>query len=543
MEIWLCDDGQYKSKFEKDKYWPTPVYNKGNCIDAGDLRQMVDDHMTQHENAPICESGEDKDFKTTKVLLPTEESKANVVARADCSLGLWHDRYVLPGVPTVNYVSRLKPKDHKSKAGNINNVLYNCGADGTYAVIFDNDMEPHPKFLIATLPCFFEEIQGATDDESPYTDDVKRNSVAFVQTPQYFKKTYLTVDRGDPLSHENTAFFDSGLPGMDGYGSAMFVGTNCVWRRAALDDVGGINYGTISEDFWTGHQAHWKGWTSAYMRKDTQGDVDSRFRLAEGTVPPNVAAALAQRKRWHKGGVELFLGVKNVFDENWERPVVERPEGFVTARITRFRKWHWFFARLAFINAYPPVFYTILVLNGLIVNKMWIYLNPYPTYAIMIPRLFLASFVPSLGDSTVDPKKLAAGVHEFFCYAPIRFLGNFEVFYSRMTGKPAKWGNTGGIGSGSIEEIPVVLFCVLIYALFIYSVMTFMFVSTQQDFYQVIPVWCFAYVILTMYLPFARVSIQEYFGYSYKSFDGAMTCQYLVPALVVFVTTVLSTRD
>merc|ERR1712107_576290 len=131
----------------------------------------------------------------------------------------------------------------------------------------------------------------------------------------------------------------------------------------------------------------------------------------------------AQRKRWHKGGVELFLGVKNVFDENWERPVVERPKGFITGRITRFRKWHWFFAKLAFINAYPPCFYTVLVLNGLCINRMWIYLNPYPTYFIMIPRLFLASFVPSLGDSTVDPKKLAAGVHEFFCYAPIRFLG------------------------------------------------------------------------------------------------------------------------
>ena len=50
---------------------------------------------------------------------------------------------------------------------------------------------------------------------------------------------------------------------------------------------------------------------SAYLRKDWGGPLAERFRLAEGAVPDNVAASLAQRKRWHKGQVELssFLGV------------------------------------------------------------------------------------------------------------------------------------------------------------------------------------------------------------------------------------------
>ena len=74
---------------------------------------------------------------------------------------------------------------------------------------------------------------------------------------------------------------------------------------AIIASEGGLQYGTVSEDYWTGHHAHWRGWDSAYLRKDFAGVESERFRLAEGTVPGTVAASLAQRKRWHRGGVEV----------------------------------------------------------------------------------------------------------------------------------------------------------------------------------------------------------------------------------------------
>ena len=52
------------------------------------------------------------------------------------------------------------------------------------------------------------------------------------------------------------------------------------FRGEALDSIGGLQYGTVSEDFWTGHHAHWLGWKSAYLRKDTYGDINERFRAA-----------------------------------------------------------------------------------------------------------------------------------------------------------------------------------------------------------------------------------------------------------------------
>ena len=97
-----------------------------------------------------------------------------------------------------------------SKAGNLNNFLYNSDAVADYVVILDNDMEPHPKFLTSTLPLFFEKRSecppGALDDDataeggerttsgggkkpaatgaSPYSDAPSVNTLAFVQTPQ-----------------------------------------------------------------------------------------------------------------------------------------------------------------------------------------------------------------------------------------------------------------------------------------------------------------------------------------------------------------------
>ena len=44
------------------------------------------------------------------------------------------------------------------QAGNINNVLFNEKASGKFVLFLDNDMKPHPKFLLSVLPFFFTEV-------------------------------------------------------------------------------------------------------------------------------------------------------------------------------------------------------------------------------------------------------------------------------------------------------------------------------------------------------------------------------------------------
>jgi cellulose synthase (UDP-forming) len=473
-------------------------------------------------------------YKKTKEALPEPSDPERRVPRTDCAVGYVQDTYSIPGLPRVSYIARLKPRKHHAKAGNINNVLYNVGARGQYAAIFDNDMQPHPKFITSTLPLFFEE-RGEEDDECPYTDDPDVNQVAYVQTPQYFKPNWLMTERGDPLSHSNAAFFDSGLLGMDGYDSVMFVGTNCVWRREALDSVGGVQYGTVSEDFWTGYTAQAKGWNGAYMRKDRQGPKEHRFRLSEGNVPESVAASMAQRKRWHKGSVELFLGATSTKDAEWVPPPARTPQRPVPGHVRRYRRAHYAFLRLAWLNVFPPLFYTALVIASLWTNTLWLYLNPLASYVIMVPFLLLASFVPSLGDITVPTEQIMSSLPEYFTYAPVRLMGTLEAFYCKITGRAADWGNTGGIKSGSWNEVPIVLFVGAIVFGLVRSIVYFFFFigGTPPLLSEVMPIWAFACYLLLVYWNTARVSIQEFLEWGYDSLCGALVAHWLlVPGIM-----------
>jgi len=372
----VCDDGHLKSDFRAvdagTARSPKAIRNETAISKSGDVRIAVanlfralaakDDDDVVPESNEGHRSGDGDEhsasslsaskglsrlhYTKTREVFPEVASETRAVPRADCAFGFAEDRYELPGLPVVSYVARAKPRMHHSKSGNVNNVLYNVSSletggdgEGRYVAIFDNDMQPHPEFLVSTLPLFFEEakktppataaprfappgkgkrgellaerleieLASAEVDSGPqeaerglpaYNDDPDVNQVGWVQTPQYFKPSYLVDERGDPLSHSLRHIFDSTLPAMDGFDSCSFVGTNAVWRRRALDSVGGLQYGTVSEDTWTSQHAFKLGWKSAYLSKEHFGMPEERIRLAEGNVPDNMAASLAQRKRW-----------------------------------------------------------------------------------------------------------------------------------------------------------------------------------------------------------------------------------------------------
>ncbi len=61
----------------------------------------------------------------------------------------------------------------------------------------------------------------------------------------------------------------------------MFAGTNTVFRRCAFDAVGGVAYGTQTEDAQTGDGMHMLGFDSVYARKDNSWQEDPRMRQAK----------------------------------------------------------------------------------------------------------------------------------------------------------------------------------------------------------------------------------------------------------------------
>lgn len=162
-----------------------------------------------------------------------------------------------------------------AKAGNINHALSQTKAE--FFVIFDADHVPSANFLYETMPFF--------------ADD----SVAFVQTPQSYRNLTNPVSRG--ASYAQDLFYRFIQAGKNRFNAAFCVGTNVVFRREAVDAVGGIYQDSNSEDIWTSLLLHEQGYRSVYIP-----DV-----LAIGEAPDTIQAFTKQQLRWATGGFEILL--------------------------------------------------------------------------------------------------------------------------------------------------------------------------------------------------------------------------------------------
>ncbi|MEJ7648528.1 MAG: glycosyltransferase [Nakamurella sp.] len=168
----------------------------------------------------------------------------------------------------VNYITR--PQHTGAKAGNINHALGVTDAD--YLVILDCDHVPHPDLLVRTLPDLLDE------------------GVAFVQTPQY----YANADRNATAAaswSQQALFFGCIGRGKSGIGSMFCCGTNVVFRRSALQDVGGFPENSVTEDFELSVILQERGWRTAYVPEV----------LVQGLGPEDMASYVSQQMRWASG--------------------------------------------------------------------------------------------------------------------------------------------------------------------------------------------------------------------------------------------------
>ncbi len=177
----------------------------------------------------------------------------------------------------ARYVSRSNRTG--AKAGNINNALRMTKGD--YVVIFDADHAPRPDFL--------EQTMGGFED----------SKVAFVQTPQVYRNR--AGNRVAAGAHEQQGlFYGPILRGKNGCGAVFSCGTNVVFRRTALEAIGGLAEDSITEDLRMSLMLLARGYTSLYVPKV----------LAHGLGPVDTAGYFSQQMRWARGGLDIFFWKK-----------------------------------------------------------------------------------------------------------------------------------------------------------------------------------------------------------------------------------------
>lgn len=225
-----------------------------------------------------------------------------------------------------------------------------------YIIVFDADQNPFPDF-VETLVSRME----------------ANLSVAFIQTPQYYSNfEYNRVARASGL--QQAVFYEYICEGKSMQDAMFCCGTNVIFRREALMDVGGFDESSVTEDFATSLKFHLKGWHSAYLNKIS----------AFGDGPEDLGGYFKQQFRWSLGTVGLFRTIAGRFLRNpRELPVYKWWEYMLSGT-------HYFVGWVLFILVVSPAVFILFNVPTYFARPE-IYFMFYVPYIILTFSLFIWS--------------------------------------------------------------------------------------------------------------------------------------------------------
>ena len=187
-------------------------------------------------------------------------------------------------------ISRKKVNEYKAQGFNIELITreirtgYKAGAlkdgmsraKGEYIAIFDADFLPKLDFLKATIPYFQDEKVGVVQTR---WEHINQNYSLITRLQALQLNVHFTVEQSGRKA---------------GNFMLQFNGTAGVWRRDCIDDAGGWEADTLTEDLDLSYRAQLKGWQIVYLEKFG----------SPAELPAEMNGLKSQQFRWMKGGAE-----------------------------------------------------------------------------------------------------------------------------------------------------------------------------------------------------------------------------------------------
>jgi cellulose synthase/poly-beta-1,6-N-acetylglucosamine synthase-like glycosyltransferase len=178
------------------------------------------------------------------------------------------DRYRALGLP-ISYIHRDNREGYK--AGALQEGLNS--ASGEFIAIFDADFIPPADFLRRTVPYFTDQKLAMVQTRWSY---INRNYSALTEVAAILLDGHFVI--------EHSARARSGL-------FFNFNGTAGIWRRTSIDDAGGWQHDTLTEDTDLSYRAQLRGWRFLYLP-----NIECPSEL-----PVEMNAFKSQQARWAKG--------------------------------------------------------------------------------------------------------------------------------------------------------------------------------------------------------------------------------------------------
>lgn len=221
---------------------------------------------------------------STNLDYPTHKFKIHVCddGRRD-SLKLLCKKY------NVNYISR--DNNEGAKAGNINNALKYLKGD-LFAVL-DADMIPKKEFLNRTVGYFTNE------------------NLAFVQVPQvYYNKDTYQYNLMKNIPNEQDFFMRDIQEARAARNAVLHVGTNALFKREYVDEIGGYPTCSITEDMAVGMLLQSRGYDSVFINEE----------LVLGLSATTFTELVKQRDRWCRGNIQVLKHFNPIFTKGLTLP-------------------------------------------------------------------------------------------------------------------------------------------------------------------------------------------------------------------------------
>ncbi|TSB45449.1 glycosyltransferase [Alkalicoccobacillus porphyridii] len=252
----------------------------------------------------------------------------------------------------IHYLDR-KDNSH-AKAGNLNHAL--TKSKGEIVVTMDADMVPQANFLERTIGQFTDE------------------KMVFVQAPQVFYNDdpfQYNLFFEDRITNEQDFFMRHLEQGKDRFNATMYVGSNALFRRTALEEVGGFATGVITEDMATG----------MLLQSDNRNSAFINETLAVGLSPETYADLLKQRDRWCRGNIQVI--------RKWN-PLTLKGLSFMQRLLYMDGIHYWFFGLYKMVFLLAPLLFLVFNIYSLEVSfneLLWFWVPAFLSSQLMFKAL------------------------------------------------------------------------------------------------------------------------------------------------------------
>jgi len=163
------------------------------------------------------------------------------------------------------------------KAGALDDAMDQV--EGEYIAIFDADFIPNSDFLQRTIPYFQDDNVGVVQTRWGH---INKNYSILTELQAFGLNGHFAIEQGGRSASGHFINFN---------------GTGGVWRKTCIEDAGGWEHDTLTEDLDLSYRAQLKGWRFQYLE-----DV-----IAPAELPITMSALKTQQHRWMKGGAECFI--------------------------------------------------------------------------------------------------------------------------------------------------------------------------------------------------------------------------------------------